>query len=58
MAIAEPEITREEFIRCVGVEPRDDDLERCNCKKAGEPGHIFCGWNYKSNKPKFIDYDE
>jgi len=46
-------ITRENFIEATGREPEQDDLERCNCDKAGEVGHMFCGWDYTLNKPVF-----
>lgn len=34
-----------------GRDPIQDDLERCNCDKAGETGHDFCGWNYRVMLP-------
>ena len=37
-------ITEEKFREHVGRPPERDDLERCNCAKAGEPGHFGCGW--------------
>lgn len=37
-------ISREDFIEAVGREPAQDDLDRCNCNKVGEPGHLLCGW--------------
>lgn len=48
------EITREIFIKAVGEEPQNDDLERCNCSQSGEMGHMFCGWNQLKNGPVFI----
>lgn len=33
--------------------PTDDDLERVNCKDAGNLGHMFCGWCEKHDKPRF-----
>lgn len=48
-----PDITREKFIEATGWEPKDDDLERCNCPAAGAIGHLFCGWNEKFDLPQF-----
>ena len=47
------EITVEMFKKFTGREPVDDDLERCNCKKVGKPGHMQCGWNSVLNLPRF-----
>ena len=47
-------ITREQFILSTGAEPVDDDLDRCNCAKAGQAGHYSCGWNRKHNMPVFM----
>lgn len=46
------------FIACTGSEPQDDDLERCNCQKAGEFGHYFCGWNWEASRPRFEVLEE
>ena len=46
-------ITREMFKEATGIEPSNDDLERCNCQKT-EPEHTLCGWNHKENKPVFM----
>lgn len=46
-------ITREIFIAATGREPENDDLERCNCPKAGQIGHWMCGWNEEKNLPQF-----
>lgn len=35
--------TREDFVRETGEEPVQDDLERANCKLAGQIGHVGCG---------------
>jgi hypothetical protein len=48
------EITREMFIAYTGFEPVDDDLERCNCKNAGDLGHFHCGWNKARELPQFM----
>lgn len=47
------EITAEYFMQATGRAPEDDDLERCNCAKAGQMGHFSCGWNYTLNAPCF-----
>jgi hypothetical protein len=49
-----PDITAEQFEAATGYAPQDDDLERCNCDKAGEPMHIHCGWDRERNLPEFI----
>lgn len=46
-------ITREDFIAATGREPINDDLERCNCEKAGTHMHEFCGWDHEQNRPQF-----
>ncbi len=35
--------TAEDFAKAVGREIENDDLDRCNCSKAGQPGHNGCG---------------
>ena len=47
-------ITRKQFIQYVGHEPEHDDLERCNCDKAGSSGHKYCGWCDSCKNPRFI----
>ena len=47
-------ITRERFVQATGFEPENDDLERCNCPKAGQAGHHHCGWNTTENLPCFM----
>ena len=47
-------ITPEQFEYYVGRAPMDDDMERCNCSKAGQTGHDQCGWNLKHNLPVFM----
>lgn len=49
-----PNITREMYIAATGYEPEQDDLERCNCNKAGEVLHQSCGWDSKRNLPVFM----
>lgn len=58
MAKAKEEITAELFEKHTGFPPVNDDLERCNCQKVGSPGHNFCGWNYRVNKPIFENNEE
>jgi len=53
MTSATGAITREKFLAATGREPENDDLERCNCPHAGEPGHWFCGWNDAHGRPQF-----
>jgi hypothetical protein len=48
------EITAERFLARVGYAPIQDDLERCNCKRHGEIGHSFCGWDAVRDMPRFI----
>lgn len=47
-------ITAEQFKQATGHEPVQDDLERCNCPKAGEIGHLSCGWDEEKNLPQFM----
>lgn len=47
-------ISEADFAAAVGRPPQDDDLERCNCDRAGQIGHTQCGWNEKLNLPVFI----
>jgi len=47
-------ITELDFIKATGKVPENDDLERCNCPKAGQLGHWQCGWNLKENLPMFM----
>ncbi len=49
-------ITRHTFKVATGRKPVDDDLERCNCPKAGEIGHLCCGWDEEANLPNFETY--
>jgi hypothetical protein len=53
MAIPPKAIDAKTFKRATGFAPKDDDLERCNCKKAGEITHSMCGWDYERNLPNF-----
>ena len=47
-------ITAEQYEKATGEKPENDDLERCNCQRAGMPGHYSCGWNYRENLPVFM----
>lgn len=47
-------ITAEMFEQVTGHKPVADDLERSNCKQAGEMGHFFCGWDQEKNLPRFL----
>lgn len=46
-------ITAKRFKAATGVDPEQDDLERCNCTEAGNLLHQFCGWDNERNKPNF-----
>ena len=41
-----------EFEDRTGRKPEHDDLERVNCKRAGEIGHWACGWCDKHYAPR------
>ncbi len=43
----------QKFAAKVGRKPTDDDLERVNCDKAGQVGHLSCGWCQKCDGPCF-----
>ncbi len=47
-------VTEEQFTAAVGRPPTHDDLERCNCDKEGDVGHIQCGWCQTHELPVFI----
>lgn len=47
-------ITKKKFFEATGYLPEQDDLERSNCKKAGETVHLCCGWCEKHDKPRFM----
>jgi hypothetical protein len=47
------QVTWTMFIKATGYMPENDDLERCNCEKAGEMGHQSCGWCETHNLPRF-----
>lgn len=46
-------ITEQQFEQATGRKPVDDDMERVNCDRAGEPGHSNCGWNHTHNCPAY-----
>ena len=45
---------QEEYKKRFGVEPRQDDLERVNCSRAGQALHQQCGVCEECNKPRFM----
>jgi len=47
-------ITEEEFQERFGFEPKQDDLHRVNCDKAGKIGHLMCGVCSQCGKPRFV----
>jgi hypothetical protein len=47
-------ITAEQFRARVGRDPEQDDLQRCNCNKAGDICHYFCGWCRRCDCPRFV----
>lgn len=47
-------ITVKAFIAATGRKPVQDDMDRVNCERAGECGHMFCGWNTEKNLPRFM----
>ena len=47
-------ITAEMFKEATGSDPINDDLDRCNCPKAGNMGHWQCGWDTEANLPYFM----
>lgn len=54
MTIKPNQITAKQFEEAVGRLPENDDLERCNCVRAGALGHMQCGWDEVSNLPWFM----
>lgn len=36
-------MTEEQFEAATGYPPKNDDLERVNCSRAGSDGHTGCG---------------
>ena len=49
-----PVITEQIFIEKAGHQPTNDDVERCNCKDIGKPGHSACGWCPEHDLPRFM----
>lgn len=43
----------QEFEKRAGYAPEQDDLERVNCDKAGQLGHLSCGWCARHDAPMF-----
>lgn len=46
-------ITEKEFKEHFGFKPQQDDLDRVNCEKAGQVGHLMCGICERCRLPKF-----
>ena len=44
-------ITVRQFTKHTGHKPVNDDIARANCDKAGEIGHMACGWCYEHHLP-------
>jgi hypothetical protein len=42
------------FELLTGYPPENDDLERVNCKRAGELGHFDCGLCRQCDMPRFM----
>lgn len=51
-------MTRHVFKEKVGRWPEQDELERVNCARTRESGHMYCGWNYKHDCPMFMNQNE
>ena len=47
-------ITAKYFKEKMNREPEHDDLERCNCKEIGLPGHYSCGWCTYCDWPRYV----
>ena len=58
MAQLETPLTEAEFEKHTGRKPENDDMERVNCQVCGTPGHNFCGWNHRVNKPYYENSQE
>ena len=43
---------QEKFEKATGRLPEDDDLERAFCERAGDIGHMQCGWCLNHDKPR------
>lgn len=41
------------FEQKIGRAPEQDELDRVNCKRAGDTGHWLCGWCDEHDKPHF-----
>lgn len=46
--------TENDFVQATDRLPEHDELARVNCEDAGKPGHYFCGWCDRCNKPRFF----
>lgn len=47
-------IDEKQFKEMVGREPQEDELELCNCQKAGTIGHNHCGVCELHNQPRNV----
>lgn len=54
MSDTQPVITAQIFFDKTGHLPVYDDLDRCNCKDVGKPGHSACGWCPEHDLPRFM----
>lgn len=50
-------MTRATFKQITGQHPKEDDLDRANCLRAGEVGHHSCGVCSNCSMPRFIGCD-
>jgi len=56
-------MTHREFRTATGRWPRQDDLQRANCERVGQPGHLGCGvcacgtprWECPTHLRDFLD---
>lgn len=46
--------TEDEFEEQFKTPPVNDDMERINCRKVGEPGHRYCGFCIIHNERRTI----
>jgi hypothetical protein len=53
-ATVDPGIDAETYTAATGRPPQDDDLDRANCPKTGDLGHLACGWDTTRNIPRAV----
>lgn len=46
-------IDADTYTAATGRPPQDDDLDRANCDRAGDLGHLACGWDTTRNIPGY-----